>query len=88
MSDLFKKSSKLVLASLGVQQTVPFRFSEAAVMSDSNSVDVVLESLGSDCWEVGAQNCPAIVDGNINLEGVHTTVCSSNKCVYGGGGYM
>ena len=44
---------------------LPFRFSEAAVMSDSDSdsVDAVLESLGSDCCEVAAQNCPAIVDG-------------------------
>ena len=60
MSDLFKKSNKLVLASLGVRQMLPLRVSEAAVMSDSDSVDAVLESLGSDCWEVDAHNCPAV----------------------------
>lgn len=39
---------------------LPLRVSEAAVMSDSDSVDAVLESLGSDCWEVDAHNCPAV----------------------------
>ena len=60
MSDWFKKSRRVVLASLGIQQTLPFRLNDAAVMSVS--VDTVLESLGSACWQVGAHNCPAEMD--------------------------
>ena len=60
MSDWFKKSRRLVLASLGVRQTLSFRLNDAAVMSVS--VDTVLESLGSACWQVGAHNCPAEMD--------------------------
>lgn len=53
-----------MLASLGVRQTLPFRLIEAAVISDC--VATVLESLGSDCWEVGAHNCPAVKDNKLH----------------------